>query len=102
MRLFHPVNRLFVTRNLWLVLLIKIWLFLKLVKHASKSFYNSKYSKYMFILPLALVVAELLVLLWFFTKYKLQNISGTHAEVFHSFVKKNMNDMSTRFSIKVV
>ncbi len=35
-RLFYPVNSLVVSRNLWLILWSKIWLFLNLVKHASK------------------------------------------------------------------
>jgi hypothetical protein len=36
MRNFHPVSSLVVTRNLQLILLSKIWLFSKLVKHTSK------------------------------------------------------------------
>ncbi len=36
MRIFHPVNSLVVSWNLWLILLRKIWLFLNLVKHTSK------------------------------------------------------------------
>ncbi len=38
MRLFHPANSLVVNRNLWLILLSKIWFFLNLVKHTSKRF----------------------------------------------------------------
>ncbi len=37
MRLFHPVNSWVVSRNLWLILVNKIWLFLNLVKHTSKN-----------------------------------------------------------------
>jgi hypothetical protein len=35
MKLFHPVNSLVASRNLWLILLSKIRLFLYLVKHTS-------------------------------------------------------------------
>jgi hypothetical protein len=38
MRIFHPLTSLAVARNLWLILLIKIWLFLNLVKHTTKNF----------------------------------------------------------------
>ncbi len=41
-RLFHPVNSLVVSRNLWLILFSKILLFFNLFKHTSK---NSKDSK---------------------------------------------------------
>ncbi len=37
-KLFHPVNSLVVSRNLWLILLSKICLFLDLAKNASKNF----------------------------------------------------------------
>ena len=36
MRIFHPVNSLVVSRNLWLLLLIKILLFLNLVQDTLK------------------------------------------------------------------
>ncbi len=65
MRLFHPAKNLVFSRNMWLILLSKFWLFLNLVKHASK---NSKDSKYVLIFSLASVAVECLVNLWFFTK----------------------------------
>jgi hypothetical protein len=60
MRLFHQVNSLVFTRNLWQILLSKILLFLNLVKHASK---NSKDSKSVLSFSLALVVVEFLAIL---------------------------------------
>jgi hypothetical protein len=75
---FHTVNSLVVSRNLWLILLRKILLFFNLVKHFSKYLITLEYSKSSLIFSLALVVVELLVILEFFTRYKLQNISGTH------------------------
>ncbi len=36
--MFHPAISLVVTRNLWVILLRKIWLFQNLVKHGSKYF----------------------------------------------------------------
>ncbi len=45
MRLFHPVNSLFVSWNMWLILLSKIRLFFNLVKHPLKFFLNYKDSK---------------------------------------------------------
>jgi hypothetical protein len=60
MRHFHPVNRLVVERNLWLILLTKILLYPNLVKHSSK---NSKDSKSVLIFYLPLVVVELLAIL---------------------------------------
>ncbi len=42
MRIFCPVNSLVVSRNLWLILLSKIWLFLDLVKRVFKKLKNSK------------------------------------------------------------
>ncbi len=59
----------------WLsvILLSKIRLFLNLVKHTPKD------SKYALIFPLSLVVYDLSAILWFFTKWKVQNISGTNA-----------------------
>ncbi len=41
--------------------------------------FEQQYSKYVLIFYLALVLAELLAILWFFTEQKLQNISVTHA-----------------------
>jgi hypothetical protein len=76
MRLFHPVQSLVVSRNLWLILLSKIGLFLNLVKRTSK---NDKDSKSVLIFSLALVVVESLVILSFFTKQKLQKVIGKHA-----------------------
>jgi hypothetical protein len=60
---FHPVNSLVVSRNLWLILLNKIGLFLNLLKHTSIFKYNSKDSKSVLIFPPALVVVELLAVL---------------------------------------
>jgi hypothetical protein len=37
MTIFHPLNSLFVSRNLWLILLSKILLLLNVVNNASKS-----------------------------------------------------------------
>jgi hypothetical protein len=58
MRLFHPVNSLVVSRNLWLILLGKIWLFLNLVKYTTKNYLNLKDSKSVLIFYVALVVVE--------------------------------------------
>ncbi len=66
--MFYPINSLVVTRKLRLILWIKIWLFLNLVKPISIVFYNSKNSKYVLIFSLALVVTEFLSILWFFAK----------------------------------
>jgi len=77
MRLFRTLNSLVVSRNLWLILLSKIWLFFKFSQTHIKK--NSRDSKSAHIFPLALVVGEFLAALWFFTKLKLRNISGTHA-----------------------
>ncbi len=68
MRLFRPLNSLVVSRNLWLILLHKIWYFSSLVKYISKNFYNSTDFKSVLIFSLALVVAELLTILWLFAK----------------------------------
>ncbi len=65
MRLFHPVNSLSVSRNLWLILVSKIWLFLYLVKNTSKKFQNYKDSISV-LYSLALAIVELLAILWFF------------------------------------
>ncbi len=59
---------LVVTKNLWLILLSKVWLFSNLAEPATKNFYYSKDSKSVFIFSLALVVIELLAILWFLTK----------------------------------
>ncbi len=81
MRLFHPVNSFIVSRNLCLVLLSKIWLFLNLVKCTEKELYNSVDSKSVLIFTPALVTVDFFFLLisWFFTKLKLQSISVNHA-----------------------
>ncbi len=68
MRLFHPLNSLVVTRNLRLILLSKILSFSNLVKHTSKTFQNSKDSKYALIFSLTSVVAAFLAILRFFDK----------------------------------
>ncbi len=54
-------------------------MFLSLVKHTSKNSWNYKDSKSVLIFSLALEVAELVAISWFFTKQKLQNISETNA-----------------------
>jgi hypothetical protein len=59
MRLFHLVNSLVVSRNLWLILLSKFWLFLNLVKNTSK---NSKDFKSALISSLALVAVEFIAI----------------------------------------
>jgi len=78
MRIFQPLNRLVISRNMLLILLSKIEFILNLVKHASDffKFYGLQICAYF---SLALVVVELLAILWFFAKQKLQNLSGTHA-----------------------
>ncbi len=58
----YYLNSLVVTRNLWLILFSK-----NLVKHTSENFWSSKDSKYVCIFSLAIMVAELLTSLWFFT-----------------------------------
>ncbi len=65
MRLSHPVYSLVVSRNLWLILLSKILLFLNLVKHTSN---NSNVSKSVLIFSLAYLISEFLAILGFFTK----------------------------------
>ncbi len=71
MKLFHSVNSLVVSRNLRLILLSEIWLFLNLVKHKPEN-----YCAYFFV---ALVDVEFFAILWFFTKPKLENISENYA-----------------------
>ncbi len=60
-----------------------MFLFLNWIKCASKNFYISKDSK-----SLALVVLELLAIMWLFTKQKLQNIFGTHAATSSLYYKQ--------------
>jgi hypothetical protein len=43
--MFHPTHRLFVARNWFQILLIKIWLFFDLINHTLKISQNSKDSK---------------------------------------------------------
>ncbi len=67
MRLFHPANILIVSRDLWIILLSKIWFFSNSDKHKSKN------SKILSILKLclffpALVVLEFLAIFSFFPK----------------------------------
>jgi hypothetical protein len=63
MKIFRPLNNLVVRRNLWLILLSEIRLFLNLLKPTSKNIYNSKDSNNVLIFYLALVAVELLVIL---------------------------------------
>ncbi len=65
MGIFHQVNSLVVIRNLWLISLSKIGLFLILSKHTSKTVLNSHDSKSVLIFSLASVVAELLAIIVF-------------------------------------
>ncbi len=73
MGMAHLVNTLAVTRYWYLILLIKIDCFLL------KNTQNSQDSKSTLIFSLALAVDELLAILRFFTKQKLQNMFGTLA-----------------------
>jgi hypothetical protein len=57
MILFHPLNSLIVTRNLWQILLINLF------KHNSNNFFKYQDSKSALISSLASVVAELLAIL---------------------------------------
>ncbi len=50
--MFHPLNSLVVSRNLWQILLGKIWLYLNLVKHSAK-FYKSLRIQNLCLFPLA-------------------------------------------------
>jgi hypothetical protein len=59
MRIFYPVNSLVVSRNLWLILIRQISLFIIEVEHTLKVFFNSKDSKSVLILSLAVVVVAL-------------------------------------------
>ncbi len=70
MRMFHPVNSLIVTRNCWLILLIKISLFLNLSKHTSKN-YRLQICDFF---PPASVLVELLAILWLFTRQSCKDI----------------------------
>jgi hypothetical protein len=63
MRIFRTLNRLVVTRNLWLIILCKILLFFTFDKHTLKFFKYSKDSKYVLIFCLAHAVIELLAIL---------------------------------------
>jgi len=67
MGMFHAINSLVVTRNLWLILFMKIC-FLNFVKHTSNNFLNSTDSKSALIFSLASVVVELFAILRLFNK----------------------------------
>jgi hypothetical protein len=62
--MFYQVNRLVVKENQWLIIISKIFLFLKLVEHTSKNFKKSKDFKYEHICFIASVVVELLSFLY--------------------------------------
>ncbi len=61
---------LVVSRNLWLILFSKIWLFLNLVKHTSKNLCKSNDSKSALIFSVALVVVDFLSIFVMFRNIK--------------------------------
>ncbi len=78
MRFFRPLNSSVVARNLWLILLSKIWLLSNFSKH-SQFFLKVEGFQIPLFVSLVKVVVELLDVLWFFEKLKFQNISETQA-----------------------
>jgi hypothetical protein len=59
----HASNGLVITRNWWLILLSKFWLFFKFSQTDPKCFQNTKDSQFVLIFCISQVVVELLAIL---------------------------------------
>ncbi len=66
MRIFHPINRLVFSRNLWLILLSKIWLLLNLAKPAkiSKILRNPNFSLFFSKFSGSKVISNFIIFHW--------------------------------------